>query len=77
MTSKKNVQFLHPPSPLFLSVQMGPKRARPPSSTPGRRNLDYQSSPLPPTPHTHTVPPLVFFAKNWNAKKNTKMMSKA
>ena len=76
MTSKKNVQFLHPPSLLFLSVRMGPKMVRPPSSTPGRRNLDYQSSP-PTHTHTHTVPSLEFFAKNWNAKKNTKMMSEA
>ena len=30
MTSMKNAQFLHPPSPLFLPVRMGPNRAIPP-----------------------------------------------
>ena len=30
MTSMKSVEFLHPPSPLFLSVQMGRNWVRPP-----------------------------------------------
>ena len=49
MTSKKNVQFQHPLTTLFLSVQIGQNRARPPS-TPGSGNLGYQppsSTPIP------------------------------
>ena len=42
MISKKNVQFLHPPSPLFLSVRMGPNWARPSHPTPRRQNLDLE-----------------------------------
>ena len=53
MISKKNVQFLHSPSPFFLSVRMTPNWAGPPTS--GRRNLSYQ----PPPP----LSPLVFLQK--------------
>ena len=49
MTSKKNVQFQHPLSPLFLSVRMGQNKARH-SSAPGRGNLSYQPPPLHPHP---------------------------
>ena len=63
MTSNKNVQFLHPTPPPFLSVQIG--RDLP---TPGHRNVSYQR---PPTPI-----PFGILAKG-NAKKKTKMLSRA
>ena len=59
------------PFSLFLSVQMGPNWARPPPpapAPPGRRNLGYQ----PP----NTPIPFGILAKNWNAKKKNKMLSK-
>ena len=50
MTSMKNVQFLHtPPSPLFLSVLMGPDWTRCPH--PWTSKLRLPTNPPPPTPH--------------------------
>ena len=60
MISKKNIQFLHSPSPFFLSVRMTPNWAGPPTS--GRRNLSYQ----PPPP----LSPLVFLQKIGMQKEN-------
>ena len=65
MTSKKNVQFLHP-SPLpapFFSLSEWVRIGRDPP-TPEHRNLA-------------TSHPISFgiLANNWNAKKETKMLS--
>ena len=62
MTSKKNVQFLHPVLPFSVCVRMGPNWARdPPLLAPGHPNLGYQ----PPISI-----PFRISAKNCNAQVN-------
>ena len=51
MTSMKSVEFLHPPSPLFLSVQMGRNWVRPPRPLTLKLRLATTSPPPPPHPH--------------------------
>ena len=68
MTSEKNIQFLHHPPPPFFCLSKRVRIGRDPP-TPGRQNLGYQP---PPTPI-----PFGILAKNWNAKKKTKMLSQA
>ena len=56
------------PAPPFSACPNGSDLGKTPP-TPGRRNLGYQP---PPTPI-----PFGILAKYWNAKKKTKMLSKA